>query len=67
MIHQIFINIGKGELKDILEFSWPQSKTKAFCETNNIPYTLWGKEDIEDLLEDYPPVSYTHLTLPTKA
>jgi len=54
MIHQIFINIGKGELKDILEFSWPQSKTKTFCETNNIPYTLWSKEDIEDLLEDYP-------------
>ena len=54
MIHQIFINIGNGELKDILEFSWPQSKTKAFCENNNIPYTLWSKEDIEDLLEDYP-------------
>jgi len=54
MIHQIFINIGKGELKDIIEFSWPQQKTKTFSELNDIPYCLWSKQDIEDLLEDYP-------------
>ncbi len=54
MIHQIFINIGRGELKEIIEFSWPQKNTEMFCKNNNIPYTLWNKKDIEDLLENYP-------------
>jgi len=30
MIHQIFINIGRGELKEIIEFSWPQKNTEIF-------------------------------------
>jgi mannosyltransferase OCH1-like enzyme len=54
MIHQIFINIGRGELREIAEFNWSHDKTKIFCKNNNIPHTLWSKKNIEDLLEDYP-------------
>ena len=54
MIHQIFINIGKGELKDIQAFHWTYQKTLVYCKNSGIPHTLWGKGDIEDLLEDYP-------------
>ena len=54
MIHQIFINIGRGELKEIPQFNWPHIKTKIYCEKQDIPLTLWGKDEIESLLEDYP-------------
>jgi mannosyltransferase OCH1-like enzyme len=54
MIHQIFVNLGKGELKDISQFNWSHEKTKIYCKNNNIPHTLWGKQQIEDLLLDYP-------------
>lgn len=54
MIHQIFVNLGKGELKEIPQFNWSHEKTKTYCKNNNIPHTLWGKQQIEDLLLDYP-------------
>ena len=54
MIHQIFINIGKGELKDIVGFNWSHEKTKVYCDKYNIEHTLWGKKEIEDLIEKYP-------------
>tara|TARA_R110000803_G_scaffold3369_1_gene11394 strand:+ start:801 stop:1457 length:657 start_codon:yes stop_codon:yes gene_type:complete len=54
VIHQIFINMGKGELKQIPDFQWPHEKTKVFCLENDIQNILWSKKDIEDLLEDYP-------------
>jgi len=54
MIHQIFINIGRGELKEIPEFNWTHEKTKIYCNNRNIEHILWSKDDIVDLLEDYP-------------
>tara|TARA_R100000278_G_scaffold116032_1_gene95250 strand:- start:1528 stop:2190 length:663 start_codon:yes stop_codon:yes gene_type:complete len=54
ILHQIFINIGRGELKDIPTFNWSHEKTKVYCSRNNIKHILWSKEDILDLLEDYP-------------
>ncbi len=54
MIHQIFINIGRGELKDISEFNWSHEKTKVYCNKKEIQHTLWGKKEIEDLIEKYP-------------
>jgi mannosyltransferase OCH1-like enzyme len=52
MIHQIFINIGKGELKDIPQFIWFQKKTETYAEKKEIPYKLWGKKEIEDLMDE---------------
>ena len=54
VIHQIFINMGRGELKDIPDFNWCHEKTKVFCSENDIENILWQASDIEDLLEDYP-------------
>ena len=54
MIHQIYIDLGRGQLRDIPQFNWPFEKTKVYCNKNNIDHTLWGKEQIEDLLNDYP-------------
>ena len=54
MIHQIFINIGRGELREIPQFNWSHELTKVFCKKKDIEHTLWGKEEIESLLEDYP-------------
>tara|TARA_R110000823_G_scaffold253600_4_gene376022 strand:+ start:3911 stop:4564 length:654 start_codon:yes stop_codon:yes gene_type:complete len=54
VLHQIFIEMGHGELKDIPDFNWSHTKTKLFCSENNIKNILWSKSDIEDLLEDYP-------------
>ena len=54
IIHQIFINMGQGELKEIAAFNWAHIKTKVFCETNDIKNILWSEKDILDLLEDYP-------------
>jgi len=54
MIHQIFINIGKGELVDIDEYYTKYKQTVSYCEKNNIKHILWGSDDIDDLLNDYP-------------
>lgn len=54
MIHQIFINIGRGELRDISAFNWTHEKTKVYCQKNDIKHILWSEKDILDLLEDYP-------------
>jgi len=53
-IHQIFIEMGRGELKDIPDFNWSFEKTKVFCSDNKIQNVLWSKKEIEGLLEDYP-------------
>lgn len=53
-IHQIFFNIGKGELNEIPGFNWTHQKTKLYCDQNNIKNILWSRDDVEDLLEDYP-------------
>lgn len=54
MIHQIYIDLGRGQLRDIPQFNWSHEKTKVYCNKNNIDHTLWGKEQIEDLLNGYP-------------
>ena len=53
-IHQIFFNIGRGELISIHLFNWTHGKTKLYCEKHNISHTLWSKEMVEDLLNSYP-------------
>jgi mannosyltransferase OCH1-like enzyme len=52
-IHQIFYNIGKGELNDISAFRDGLHKTKMYCEEKQIKHTLWSEEDCLQLLEDY--------------
>ena len=53
-IHQIFVNIGRGELKDIANFNIPYENTKHFCNENKRVNILWSKKDIENLLSEYP-------------
>jgi len=50
-IHQIFFNIGKGELKDIKPFYKCYKHNKAYCKKNTIKYKLWSRKQIEKLLE----------------
>jgi mannosyltransferase OCH1-like enzyme len=54
MIHQIFINLGKGELCDIPDYYESYKETLEYCEKNKIKHILWSSEDIDDLLNDYP-------------
>ena len=50
-IHQIFFDMGKGQLNEISEFRESQYKTKRFCEEHKIIYKLWSEQDCEDLVE----------------
>ena len=50
-IHQIFFNIGKGELKDIKPFYKCYKHNKEYCKKNNIKYKLWSRKQVEELLE----------------
>ena len=50
-VHQIFFNIGKGELKDIKPFYKCYKHNKAYCKKNNIKYKLWSRKQVETLLE----------------
>ena len=51
VIHQIFYNIGKGELKDIKPFYKCYKHNKEYCKKNNIQYKLWSRKMVERLLE----------------
>tara|TARA_B100002019_G_C21157058_1_gene541260 strand:+ start:293 stop:991 length:699 start_codon:yes stop_codon:yes gene_type:complete len=51
IIHQIFFNIGKGELKDIKPFYKCYKHNKEYCKKNNIKYKLWSRKQVEKLLE----------------
>ena len=51
IIHQIFFNIGKGELKDIQPFYKCYQHNKKYCQKNKIQYKLWSRKQIEKLLE----------------
>ena len=51
IIHQIFFNIGKGELKDIQPFYKCYKHNKEYCKKNNIQYKLWSRKQVEKLLE----------------
>ena len=43
IIHQIFFNIGKGELKDIKPFYKCYKHNKEYCKKNNIKYLSIGR------------------------
>ena len=49
-IHQIFYNIGRGELKDIPAFKKCYDHNKQYCKKHNIKYCLWSEKDVKKLL-----------------
>ena len=51
VVHQIFYNIGKGELKDIKPFYKCYKHNKEYCKKNKIQYKLWTRKMVERLLE----------------
>ena len=50
VIHQIFYNIGKGELKDIPAFNKCYQHDKKYCKKRGIRYKLWSRKQVEALL-----------------
>ena len=50
-VHQIFYNIGKGELKDIPAFNKCYNHNKAYCKKRGINYKLWSRKEVEALLK----------------
>jgi len=61
IIHQIFYNIGKGELKDIPAFKKCYDHNKGYCKKNNIKYRLWSEKDVIKLLNKSKNKSYKKL------
>ena len=51
IIHQIFFNIGKGELREIEPFYKCYKHNKEYCKKNKIQYKLWSRKQVEKLLE----------------
>ena len=51
IIHQIFFNIGKGELHEIPRFYECYQNNKKKCKKQGIQYKLWNQKMVEDLLE----------------
>ena len=51
IVHQIFFNIGKGELKDIKPFYKCYKHNKEYCKANKIQYKLWSRKQVEKLLD----------------
>lgn len=51
IIHQIFFNIGKGELKEIPRFYECYQNNKKKCDKQGITYKLWTRKAVEKLLE----------------
>lgn len=49
-IHQIFYNIGRGELKDIPAFNKCYQHNKKYCKQNGIKYHLWSEKEVKKLL-----------------
>lgn len=50
-IHQIFYNIGRGELKDIPAFNKCYQHNKKYCKKNGIKYKLWSEKEVLKLLD----------------
>jgi len=50
-VHQIFFNIGKGELKEIPVFYKCYQANKAYCKKHNLNYKLWTRDQVEKLLQ----------------
>ena len=51
IFHQIFYNIGKGELHEISRFHECYQKNKKECKKQGIQYKLWNRKMVERLLE----------------
>jgi len=51
IVHQVFFNIGKGELKDLPRFYQCYQNNKKKCKKQGIQYKLWSRKMIENLLE----------------
>ena len=51
LVHQIFFNIGKGELHEIPIFRECHKENKAYCKKHNLTYKLWSRKQVEALLE----------------
>ena len=49
-VHQIFYNIGKGELREIPRFYECYQKNKSQCKKQGIKYKLWSRKMVENLL-----------------
>ena len=54
-IHQIFFDLGKGQINDITDFRESQRKTIRYCKENNIIYKLWTEQDCDDLIKSLEP------------
>ena len=50
ILHQIFFNIGKGELRDIPRFNECHKNNKSKCQKQGIQYKLWSRSMVERLL-----------------
>ena len=51
IIHQIFFNIGKGELKEIPRFYECYQNNKKKCKLQGITYKLWTRKMVDKLIE----------------
>ena len=52
IVHQIFFNIGKGELREIPRFYECYQKNKSICQRQGIQYKLWSRNMVEKLLNE---------------
>ena len=50
-VHQIFFNIGKGELHEIPVFHKCYQANKAYCKKHGYGYKLWTRSMVETLLK----------------
>ena len=51
IVHQIFFNIGKGEIHEIPRFYKCHKNNKVKCQKQGIQYKLWSRKMVEDLLD----------------
>jgi len=51
IVHQIFFNIGKGEIHEIPRFYQCYKNNKSKCKKQGIQYKLWSRKMVEDLLD----------------
>ena len=61
IVHQIFFNIGKGELHEIPRFYKCHKNNKSKCRKRGIHYKLWSRKMVEDLLDKRENLEYKKL------
>src|SRR5210317_521987 len=61
IVHQIFFNIGKGELNEIPRFYQCYKNNKSKCKKQGIQYKLWSRKMVEDLLDKRENIEYKKL------